>query len=64
MRADEAYVLSKGYTDNSIKGISGSLAGKNCTIKSITKVSGGNTVTFEWTANDGTTKTNDLFVAG
>ena len=29
-----SYVLSKKYTDNSIKGTSGVLAGKNCTIES------------------------------
>lgn len=30
-------VLSKKYTDESLKGITGALAGKNCTIKSATE---------------------------
>lgn len=34
----EAVAVAKKYTDNSIKGISGTLAGKNCTIKSIQNI--------------------------
>lgn len=55
LTSKKAFVLAKGYTDDSIKGITGALAGKNCTIKSIVKRDGRNTITFEWTANDGTT---------
>lgn len=64
MNGTQAYVLSKGYTDESILGISGVLAGKNCTIKSITTSPDGkyNIVTFEWTANDGTVKTSTMEV--
>ena len=46
--------LSKKYTDESLKGIAGTLAGKNCTIKSTTKIDGVTTVVFAWTADDGT----------
>ena len=55
-------VLSKKYTDESIKGITGALAGKNCTIKSATKADGVTTVVFAWTADDGTEKTTTIKV--
>ena len=58
----EAVAVAKKYTDNSIKGISGTLAGKNCTIKSIQKVDDVSTITFEWTADDGTVKTSTMNV--
>lgn len=58
----EAVAVAKKYTDNSIKGISGTLAGKNCTIKSIQKVDGVSTITFEWIADDGTVKTSTMNV--
>lgn len=45
-------VLSKKYTDESLKGITGTLAGKNCTIKSVTKADGVTTVVFAWTADE------------
>lgn len=59
----ETLALAKKFTTESIKGITGALAGKNCTIKSVTKVDGVSTVTFEWVANDGTTKTSTMTVA-
>ena len=62
MIAEEAYVLSKSFTNNSIKGITGALAGKNCTIKSTTKADGVTTVVFAWTADDGTEKTTTIQV--
>lgn len=55
-------VLSKKYTDESLKGITGALAGKNCTIKSATKANGVTTVVFSWTADDGTEKTTTIQV--
>ena len=58
----EAVAVAKKYTDNSIKGISGTLADKNCTIKSIQKVDGVSTITFEWIADDGTVKTSTMNV--
>ena len=57
-----SYVLSKKYTDKSIKGISGVLAGKNCTIESSTYESGINTIVFKWTADDGTTRRTTITV--
>lgn len=62
MIAEEAYALSKSFTNNSIKGIAGTLAGKNCTIKSATKADGVTTVVFAWTADDGTEKTTTIQV--
>lgn len=58
----ETYALSKKYTDDSISGISGALAGKNCTIQSITEITGGHRVTFQWTADDSTTRTSTMDV--
>lgn len=55
-------VLSKKYTDESLKDITGTLAGKNCTIKSATKADGVTTVVFAWTADDGTEKTTTIQV--
>ena len=54
---------AKKYTDDSIEGISGVLKGKNCTIKSIEKIDGVNTITFQWTADDGIVKTSTMQVA-
>lgn len=62
MIAEEAYALSKSFTNNSLRGIAGALAGKNCTIKSATKVDGVTTVVFAWTADDGTEKTTTIQV--
>lgn len=53
---------AKKYTDESIAGISGTLAGKNCTIQSKTAISGGTRVVFAWTADDGTSRTDSLDV--
>lgn len=55
-------VLSKKYTDKLLQGITGTLAGKNCTIKSATKADGVTTVVFAWTADDGTEKTTTIQV--
>lgn len=57
-----SYILAKKYTDKSILGISGVLSGKNCTIQSINKVDGLTTVTFKWTADDGTVRTSSMQV--
>ena len=58
----ETYALSKHYTDSSIAGTSGALAGKNCTIDSITDIPGGHRVTFKWTADNGTVRTSTMDV--
>jgi hypothetical protein len=57
-----SYVMSKKYTDNSILGISGALAGKNCTIESANKVDGTTTIVFKWTADDGTVNRTNVYV--
>lgn len=56
------YALSLKYTDESIEGTEGVLKGKNCKIKSITKTTDGNEIIFEWTADDGTSKTSKMTV--
>ena len=56
------YAKSKRYTDESILGISGVLAGKNCTIESAIKDNGLTTVIFKWTADDGTEKRTQIEV--
>lgn len=58
-----AFAKAKKYTDDSLGGVDGILKGKNCTIKSIEKIDGVNTVTFQWTADDGTVKTSTMQVA-
>lgn len=62
LSGEEALSISRGYTDDSIAGTAGVIAGKNCTIKSIVKRNGRNTITFEWTANDGTTRESVMIV--
>lgn len=44
----QVYALSKKYTDDSIEGTSGALAGKNCQISSIEDIEGGKRITFTW----------------
>jgi hypothetical protein len=53
---------SRGYVEKTLEG-TGALAGKNCTIQSVTPVNGGNNVTFAWTNNSGTVETTTMFVA-
>lgn len=43
-----SYAKAKKYTDNSIEGTSGPLAGKNCQIQSVTPIEGGRRITFAW----------------
>ncbi len=58
----KAWILSKGYTDKSILGISGALAGKNCTIKSSEHKDGVTTIVFQWTADTGETRETQIEV--
>lgn len=60
--AESVIGIARKYTDDSVKGL-GTIAGKNCTIKSIETVEDGKKVTFEWTADDGTKKTSSMVVA-
>lgn len=56
-----AYAASKRYTDVTVEG-GGAIKGKNCTIDSITPITGGNEVTFKWTLDDGTEQTDTMDV--
>ena len=58
----KAFGASKGYTDKSILGIAGALAGKNCTIDSYTHANGVSTIIFKWTADNGTVRTTQMEV--
>lgn len=54
--------VAKQYTDESIEGITGTLAGKNCIIESCTKANGRTTVIFKWTADNGDVKRTTMIV--
>lgn len=56
------YAKSSKYTDQSIEGIVGVLAGKNCTIKSQTHQNGRNTIVFGWTADNGDERETTMIV--
>lgn len=58
----ETLALAKKFTTESLLG-GGAVKGKNAVVKSIVKVEGGNEVTFQWTLDDGTVKTDVMFVA-
>ena len=65
MTAFDAFIMalgaSKKYTNESILG-GGVQKGKNCTIDSITPITGGNRVTFKWTLDNGTVQTGTMDV--
>lgn len=48
--------MSQKYTNDSLAGV-GAIKGSPCTIKEIVKENGINTITYEWTAEDGTKRT-------
>lgn len=52
--------LSKKYIDESILGVNGVLAGKNCTIERIEPIDNGHRVVFAWTADTGEKRTDTL----
>ena len=54
-------VLAKNYTDKALEG-AGTIKGKNCTIQSITPITGGNRIVFAWELDDGTAETSTLDV--
>lgn len=56
----KAYVLARKYTDESIEGTAGVLAGKNCIIQSVEEIEGGQRVTFAWVRDDGTSRTTSI----
>ena len=53
--------LAKGYTDETVAG-GGAIKGKNCTVDSITDITGGQRVTFKWTLDNGTVQTGTMDV--
>lgn len=57
----KVYALLKKYTDDSIAG-AGAIKGKNCVINSITPITGGNRVEFQWTLDNGTVQTDTMDV--
>ena len=52
---------ARKYTDETVIG-GGAIKGKNCTISSIVPIEGGNRITFNWTLDDGTVKSDTLDV--
>ncbi|MBE5917536.1 MAG: collagen-like protein [Pseudobutyrivibrio ruminis] len=61
LSAKKVLALSKKYTEDVTKGIE-LIQGKPCTIKSIEAIGGGKRITYQWTADDGTTKTQTMDV--
>ena len=55
------YAAAKAYTDQTVVG-GGALKGKNCTVDSITDITGGHRVTFKWTLDNGTVQTGTMDV--
>lgn len=52
---------SKKYTKETVEG-AGAIKGKNCTVDSITSITGGHRVTFKWTLDNGTVLTDTMDV--
>lgn len=61
MNANEAYLLARAYTNKALEG-AGALKGAPCQIKSITPITGGHRVTFEWEDSEGETSTETMDV--
>lgn len=59
--AEVAYAAARKYTLETILG-AGAVAGKNCTIDSITDITGGKRVTFKWTLDDDSVQTRTMDV--
>ncbi len=57
----KAYALANSYTDETVIG-GGAIKGKNCTISKIEDINGGHRITFGWTLDNGTTKSQTLDV--
>lgn len=55
------YAAAKAYTDQAVAG-GGALKGKNCTVDSITDITGGHRVTFKWTLDNDTVQTGTMDV--
>lgn len=61
MTAQEAYLLARAYTDKVAEG-GGAAKGAACQIKSITAITGGHRITFEWEDNAGNVETDTMDV--
>ena len=61
MTAQEAFLLAIAYTKKAIEG-GGALKGAACQIKSITPITGGHRITFEWEDNAGNVETDTMDV--
>lgn len=61
MNAVEAYLLARAYTNKALEG-AGALKGAACQVKSITSITGGHRVTFEWEDDEGETSTDYMDV--
>jgi len=61
LTGDDALAIAKSYVRQSLAG-AGALKGKNCTIQSITEVTGGSEIVFAWALDDGTAQTSTLFI--
>lgn len=62
MKAEEAYALSRKYTEDTIEG-AGAVAGKPCQIQSIVdNPDGTHTITFLWVDNSDVSHTSELIV--
>ncbi len=61
LTAKQAFILARKYTDESISGISGALAGKNCTVKSVEDIEGGIKVTLAWYDDGQSTERTTFF---
>ena len=59
--AKKVYSILLGYIDETLAG-AGALKGASCQIQSITDITGGKRITFEWELNDGTSETSTLDV--
>ena len=61
MTVTEALAVALKYTQDTAESM-GAVKGKNATVSSIEKVTGGNIVTFAWYLDDGTYQTDSIFV--
>lgn len=61
MTAQEAYLLARAYTNKVAEG-GGAAKGAACQIKSITEITGGHRITFEWEDNAGNVETDTMDV--
>ena len=59
--AEVALAAANSYTEETVMG-AGAIKGKNCIISSITEITGGHRVTFQWTLDNGTVQTDTMDV--